>query len=88
MLFEKKNSGPKVTKPKKEKGNKLKAMKSWLRNFGTSSKEIFMDWFTNQELVVVVGKELRFAKDVYKEYKRTGKKVKIRPVESLKNLGK
>ena len=88
MLFEKKNSGPKVTKPKKEKGNKLKAMKSWLRNFGTSSKEIFMDWFTNQELVVIVGKELRFAKDVYNEYKRTGKKVKIRPVESLKNLGK
>ena len=88
MLFEKKNSGPKVTKPKKEKGNKLKAMKSWLRNFGTSSKDIFMDWFTNQELVVIVGKELRFAKDVYNEYKRTGKKVKIKPVESLKNLGK
>ena len=89
MLFKKKNPHPKSRpKPTREKNKKLQAIKSWLHNFGTSSRDIFMDWFSDQKLVVVVGSELRFAKDVYNEYKRTGKKIKIKPVETIKRLGK
>ena len=89
MLFKKKNPRPKSRpKPTREKNKKLQAIKSWLHNFGTSSRDIFMDWFSDQKLVVVVGSELRFAKDVYNEYKRTGKKVKIKPVETIKKMGK
>lgn len=89
MLFKKKNPHPKARpKPNREKSKKLQAIKSWLHNFKTSSRDIFMDWFSNQHLVVVVGSELKFAKDVYKEYKRTGKKVKIKPVQAIKKMGK
>ena len=89
MLFKKKNPRPKVRpKPNREKSKKLQAIKSWLHNFKTSSRDIFMDWFSNQHLVVVVGSELKFAKDVYKEYKKTGKKVEIKPIQAIKKMGK
>lgn len=89
MLFKKKNnSRPKVRpKPVKEH-KKLNAIRNWFKNFGTSSKDIFMDWFSSQQLVVIVGKELRYAKDVYAEYKRTGKKIKIQPIQAVKNFTK
>ena len=66
--------------------SKIRAMGRWLKNMGTSSTEIFKDWFSSQDLVVIVNGELKYAKEVYEQNK--GKPIKITPVKTIMKMGK
>ena len=73
-------------KASRREKSKIRAMGRWLKNIGTSSTEIFKDWFSSQDLVVIVNGELKYAKEVYEQNK--GKPIKITPVKTIMKMGK
>ena len=64
--------------------SKIRKISSWMKNLGKSSTEIFLDWFTKQNLVTIADGEIRYIKDLAKEHlERNQGKIKIQPVKSL-----
>lgn len=70
---------------RREKGP-IRRFSRWLKNIGTSSSGIFIDWFVNQSLVDIVNGEVRFVKEIRDYNKRNN--IKITPVEYIKKASK
>ena len=69
--------------------SKVRKIGQWMKNLGKSSTDIFLDWFTKQNLVTIADGEIRYIKDLAKEHlANNGGKVKIQPVKSVINYSK
>ena len=69
--------------------SKVRKIGQWMKNLGKSSTDIFLDWFTKQNLVTIADGEIRYIKDLAKEHlANNNNKIKIQPVKSVINYSK